>query len=38
VFGVSSDECLIYALQNRDEWKQKGEAIVAEMMAELQED
>ena len=35
VFGVSSDECLNYAMQNRREWEIKGEAIVAEMIAEL---
>lgn len=31
VFGVSSDEYLNYAQLNRDEWAQKGKAIVAEM-------
>lgn len=35
VFGVSSDECLNYALQNREEWKEKGQDIVDEMMEEL---
>jgi hypothetical protein len=35
VFGVSSDECLNYALQNRNEWEEKGAEIVAEMMSEL---
>ena len=35
VFGVSSDECLNYAIQNRDEWKEKGQDIVAEMMQEV---
>ena len=35
VFGVSSDECLNYALQNREEWKEKGQQIVDEMMKEL---
>jgi len=35
VFGVSSDECLNYAVQNRDEWKEKGEQIVAEMMEDV---
>jgi hypothetical protein len=35
VFGVSSDECLTYALQNRDEWKEKGQDIVAELIQEL---
>ena len=32
VFGVSSDEYLMYATQNRQEWEVKGEAIVAEMV------
>jgi 3'5'-cyclic nucleotide phosphodiesterase len=32
VFGVSSDEYLNYAIQNRDEWEQRGQTIVAEMM------
>lgn len=35
VFGVSSDEYLKYAQQNRKEWQEKGEAIVAEMVEEL---
>jgi hypothetical protein len=29
VFGVSSDEYLNYALENRREWQLKGEEIVA---------
>ena len=33
MFGVSSDEYLNYALENRDEWAQKGEAIVEELKA-----
>lgn len=33
VFGVASDECLNYALQNRKEWQSKGEAIVQELVA-----
>jgi len=33
VFGVSSDECLNYALENRRLWVDKGEAITAEMLA-----
>jgi hypothetical protein len=37
VFGVSSDECLNYAMQNRDEWKEKGEAIVKELVSEAKE-
>lgn len=35
VFGVSSDEFLHFALANRIEWEQKGEAIVAEMVGKL---
>ncbi|CAJ1963472.1 unnamed protein product [Cylindrotheca closterium] len=31
VFGVSSDECLNYALENRREWESKGRSIVLEM-------
>jgi hypothetical protein len=38
VFGVSSDEYLNYALQNRAEWEQCGEEIVAEMMSQLAPD
>ena len=33
VFGVSSDEYLDYCMQNREEWVSKGEAVVAEMVA-----
>jgi hypothetical protein len=32
VFGVSSDEYLNYALENRREWASKGEAIVVKMI------
>ena len=32
VFGVSSDEYLNYATENRAEWEQKGEAMVARML------
>lgn len=32
VFGVSSDECLNYAVENRNMWKTFGESIVQEMM------
>jgi hypothetical protein len=32
VFGVSSDEYLSYALQNRKEWEQRGEELVTEMV------
>jgi hypothetical protein len=35
VFGVSSDEFLNYATQNREEWASKGESIVAEMAARV---
>jgi hypothetical protein len=31
VFGVSSDECLNYAVPNRKEWEEKGKDIVKEM-------
>ena len=30
VFGVSSDECLNYAIRNRTEWQDRGRSIVAE--------
>lgn len=33
VFGVSSDEYLNYAVENRDEWAMKGESIVEELKA-----
>jgi class 3 adenylate cyclase len=32
VFGVSSDEYLNYAIQNRSEWESRGQAVVAEML------
>ena len=32
VFGVSSDECLNYALKNRQEWQDRGKEVVEEMM------
>ena len=32
VFGVSSDEYLNYALENRREWASKGEGVVAELV------
>jgi class 3 adenylate cyclase len=32
VFGVSSEECLNYAMNNRNEWKSKGAQIVAELV------
>ena len=36
VFGVSSDEYLNYALQNRKEWEDVGEQAVAEMIEKVQ--
>jgi hypothetical protein len=36
VFGVSSDEYLNYALENRREWENKGEEAVARMVAKYQ--
>lgn len=35
VFGVSSDEYLGYAVNNRREWEKKGSEIVAEWIEEL---
>ena len=35
VFGVSSDEYLNYARNNRKEWEDKGETVVAEMKERL---
>eukprot|EP00980_Cylindrotheca_fusiformis_P024587 scaffold12118_cov138-Cylindrotheca_fusiformis.AAC.4 len=32
VFGVASDEYLNYAVENRREWKEKGQAFVAELV------
>lgn len=32
VFGVSSDEYLSYATQNRQEWEERGEEVVQEML------
>lgn len=37
VFGVSSDECLCYALQNRSEWNERGEQIVQELVQKYAE-
>lgn len=34
VFGVASDEYLNYAVQNRAEWEERGEEIVASMVEE----
>jgi 3'5'-cyclic nucleotide phosphodiesterase len=33
VFGVSSDEFLNYAKQNREEWERRGEEVVAHMVS-----
>merc|ERR1712151_82312 len=35
VFGVSSDEYLTYAQQNRKEWEHRGREVVAEMLEEM---
>jgi len=35
VFGVSSDEYLNYAISNRQEWIEKGDTIVADMVSKL---
>ena len=32
VFGVSSDEYLNYAMNNRQEWEARGQEVVAEMI------
>eukprot|EP00538_Stauroneis_constricta_P006140 CAMPEP_0119570654 /NCGR_PEP_ID=MMETSP1352-20130426/43720_1 /TAXON_ID=265584 /ORGANISM="Stauroneis constricta, Strain CCMP1120" /LENGTH=1723 /DNA_ID=CAMNT_0007620323 /DNA_START=525 /DNA_END=5699 /DNA_ORIENTATION=+ len=37
VFGVSSDECLNYAMENRKEWQAKGLSIVEEMVEKYQQ-
>ena len=37
VFGVSSDECLNYALQNRAEWEERGQDIVKEMQQAIED-
>jgi C-terminal processing protease CtpA/Prc len=36
VFGVSSDEYLNYAIQNRNEWERKGKQCVAEFKAKCE--
>ncbi|CAB9496580.1 Receptor-type guanylate cyclase gcy [Seminavis robusta] len=38
VFGVSGDEYLTYAIQNRNEWKERGEEIVKELVAQVKGD
>lgn len=35
VFGVSSDEYLSYALQNRKEWEARGEELIQEMLKNI---
>ena len=35
VFGVSSDECLNYALKNRAEWEERGRELVADMVDDV---
>ena len=35
MFGVSSDECLNYAIRNRAEWEEHGREAVAEMVEEM---
>jgi hypothetical protein len=36
VFGVSSEECLNYAMDNRREWESKGEMIVRELVSNFE--
>jgi hypothetical protein len=38
VFGVSSDEYLSYALQNRKEWERRGKTMVDEMVMALKQE
>ena len=38
VFGVSSDEYLNYAMQNRNEWEIRGQEVVAEMIESVKND
>lgn len=37
VFGVCSDECLNYALENHKEWESKGERVVEDMSGRYKE-
>jgi len=37
VFGVSSDECLNFAIQNRLEWEARGQEVVAVMTEEAEQ-
>ncbi|KAG7337346.1 3'5'-cyclic nucleotide phosphodiesterase [Nitzschia inconspicua] len=36
VFGVSSDEYLSYAVENRKEWEKRGEMVVEEMKSQVE--
>lgn len=38
VFGVASDECLNYALENRKEWAEKGEAMLEQMILKIKQE
>ena len=38
VFGVSSDEYLQYAISNRNEWEEKGEAMTQRLINEVREE
>jgi class 3 adenylate cyclase len=38
VFGIASNECLSYALENREEWAAKGREVVREMLEEYNEE
>jgi hypothetical protein len=38
VFGVSSDENLMYAIENRREWELKGQEVVAMMVEKYCQD
>ncbi|CAJ1957210.1 unnamed protein product [Cylindrotheca closterium] len=38
VFGVASDECLNYALENRKEWAVKGEAMLEQMIRKIKQE
>ena len=35
VFGVSSDECLNYATQNRLEWEKRGKEVLSSMVEKI---
>ena len=38
MFGVASDECLNYALENRKEWAVKGEAVLEQMVRKIKQE